>query len=51
MDGIQAASHDLLIMLKTTLLTKNTLLGLCTNTAPPRQSVDTSQLFLEGFLC
>ncbi|MDR2617267.1 MAG: DUF4372 domain-containing protein [Treponema sp.] len=51
LDGIQATSHDLLVMLKTTLLTKNTLLGLCTNTAPPRQSVDASQLFLDGFLC
>jgi hypothetical protein len=51
LDGIQATSHDLLVMLKTTLLTKNTLLGLCTNTAPPRQSVETSQLFLDGFLC
>jgi hypothetical protein len=51
LDGIQATSHDLLVMLKTTLLTKNTLLGLCTNTAPPGQSADYSQLFLEGFSC
>jgi hypothetical protein len=51
LNGIQTTSHDLLVMLKTTLLTKNTLLGLCTNINPPRQSVDTSQLFLEGFLC
>jgi hypothetical protein len=51
LDGIQATSHDLLVMLRTTLLTKNTLSGLCTNTALPSQSADTSQLLLEGFSC
>jgi hypothetical protein len=46
LDGITATAHQILQMIKTTLLTKNTLLGLCTNTSPPVE--DTSQLFLEG---
>jgi hypothetical protein len=47
LDGITASAHQLLQMIKTTLLTKNTLSGLCTNTFPP--PIDTDQLLLEGF--
>jgi hypothetical protein len=47
LDGITATAHQILQMIKTTLLTKNTLWGLCTNTSPPPG--DTSQLLLEGF--
>jgi hypothetical protein len=47
LDGITATAHQILQMIKTTLLTKNTLLGLCTNTPSPTE--DSNQLLLEGF--
>ncbi|GHU67110.1 IS4 family transposase [Spirochaetia bacterium] len=47
LDGITATAHQILQMVRTTLLTKNTLWGLCTNVPPPTE--DTNQLFLEGF--
>jgi hypothetical protein len=47
LDGITATAHQILQMIRTTLLTKNTLLGLCTNTSPSVK--DTGQLLLEGF--
>ena len=49
--GLSVSAHKLLIMLKTTLLTKNTLAGLCTNILPPEESKPLYQPFLEGFKC
>ena len=51
LDGIKASSYELLIMMKTTLLTKNSLLGLCTNITEPKSPDNSCQPFLEGFLC
>jgi hypothetical protein len=51
LDGITASPYELMIMMKSVLLTKNSLLGLCTNiphSKPPDNSV---QPFLEGFKC
>jgi hypothetical protein len=47
LDGITATAHQILQMVKTTLLTKNTLTGLCTNKPPP--VIETGQPLLEGF--
>ena len=49
--GIQASAHDMLIRIKSTLLTKNSLIGLCTNTPAPKPPDDLLQPLLEGFLC
>jgi len=46
--GIQESSYELLIMIKSTLLTKNSLTGLCTNTFEPELD-DSIQPYLEGF--
>jgi len=51
LDGIKASAYELLIMMKTTLLTKNSLLGLCTSIIEPKPSDDFWQPYLEGFLC
>jgi len=51
LDGIEASPYQLLIMMKATLLTKNSLSGLCTNISPPESIVDTTQLFFEEFQC
>jgi hypothetical protein len=47
LDGITATAHQILQMIKTTLLAKNTLGGLCSNTSPP--PIDTNQLLLDEF--
>ena len=51
LDGIGATPYELLIMMKATLLTKNSLTGLCTNISPPKPVENFSQPFLEGFRC
>ena len=50
-DGIKASAYEILMMMKSTLLTKNTLLGLCTNITESKTPDDSYQPFLEGFLC
>jgi hypothetical protein len=48
LDGIKSSVYEIMIMMKSTLLTKNTLIGLCTNI--PSHPFDSSlQLFLKGF--
>jgi len=49
--GIQASAHDLLIRIKSTLLTKNSLIGLCTNIPDPEPPKSHLQPFLQGFKC
>ena len=51
LDGIKASTHELIIMMKTTLLTKNSLLGLYTTIIEPKPPDNSCQPFLEGFLC
>jgi len=47
-DGIQKTAHELLITIKATLLTKNSLASLCTNTPEPETPDDFYQPLLEG---
>jgi hypothetical protein len=49
LDGIIASAHQILQMIKTTLLSKGSILELCTNKPPPPKIVS-PQLFLEGLL-
>jgi len=51
LDGITASPYELMIMMKSVLLTKNTLVGLCTNTQDPKPPDLSLQPFLEGFKC
>ena len=51
LNGIDVSAHKLLVMLKSTLLTKNTLDGLCTNSSPPKPMDNFWQPDLEGFKC
>jgi hypothetical protein len=48
LDGITASAHQLLQMMKTTLLAKSSLLELCAAKPPPK--IVSPQLLLEGFL-
>ncbi|GHV12429.1 IS4 family transposase [Spirochaetia bacterium] len=49
LEGISASAHQILQMIKTTLLSKNSVFGLCTNTTSPPE-IYSSQLLLEGVL-
>jgi transposase len=49
LDGITASAHRILQMIKTTLLSKGSILELSTNKPPPPKIVS-PQLFFEGFL-
>ena len=51
LDGITASVHELMLMLKTTLLTTNSLIGLCTNTEEEKPPDNSYQPLLEGFSC
>jgi hypothetical protein len=51
LDGITVSLHELLVMMRSTLLTKNSLIGLCTNIAPLKPQDLICQPFLEGFKC
>jgi hypothetical protein len=48
-DGVVASAHQILQMIKTTLLSKGSILELCTNKPPPPKIVS-PQLLLEGLL-
>ena len=50
-EGIESSPYELLIMMKSALLNKNTLIGLCTNSAPLKPDKGSLQLFLEGIKC
>jgi hypothetical protein len=51
LNGITVSTYELLVMMKSTLLTKNTMIGLCTNSSPPMVPDDSCQPLLEGFTC
>jgi transposase len=51
LEGIEARPYELLIMMRATLLTKNSLIGLCTITPPLIPDNSFLQPFLEGFKC
>ena len=51
LEGIDANPYELLIMMKAALLSKKSLIGLCTNTSPQKHEDSSSQLFLEGIKC
>jgi hypothetical protein len=51
LNGLSANAYELLIMAKAALLSKNTLLGLCTNIHCSKPINNTLQPFLEGFKC
>jgi hypothetical protein len=50
-DGITASPYELMILMKSVLLTKNSLIGLCTNVINPKPLHYSLQPFLEGFKC
>ena len=49
--GIEASAHDIFIRIKSTLLTKNSLIGLYTNIPDPKPPDESFQPLLEGFKC
>jgi transposase len=49
LNGLNKSAYELLLLLKAALLTKNSLLGLCTNIPMSKPDDDGSQPFLEGF--
>jgi transposase len=51
LSGIVMSAYEMLIMIKSTLLTKNNLTGLCTNISSPKLNYENFQPFLEGFKC
>ena len=51
LEGIKTSAYELMIMMKTTLLTKNSLTGLCTNIIEKKATDDFWQPMLEGILC
>jgi len=51
LDGITASPYELMIMMKSVLLTKNSLIGLCTNSKDFKPPDYPLQPFLEGFKC
>jgi len=51
MDGITASPYELMIMMKSTLLTKNSLIGLCTNISGSKPHDNSAQPILEEFKC
>jgi len=51
LDGITASPYELMVVMKSVLLTKNSLIGLCTNIYAPKPLDNSSQPFLEGFKC
>jgi len=51
LNGLSVSVYELLIMMKAALLTKNSLIGLCTNIPPPKPVNDSLQPFLVGFKC
>ena len=51
LDGLNESAYELLIMIKAALLSKNYMLGLCTNIIEPIPKNDCRQPLLEGFKC
>jgi len=51
LDGITVSPHELMVMMRSALLTKNSLVGLCTNIPDSKPPCNSVQLFLEGFIC
>jgi hypothetical protein len=51
LDGITTNAYELMIMMKSTLLTKNSLIGLCTNISKSKSLNDHCQPLLAGFKC
>jgi hypothetical protein len=51
LNGIAASRYELLVMMKSTLLTKNSLFGLCTNIPSLEPTNSLLQPLLEGFKC
>jgi hypothetical protein len=51
LDSITVSPYELMILMKATLLTKNTLVGLCTNISVPKPPDYSLQPLLEGFKC
>ena len=51
LDGITVNPYELMIMMKSVLLTKNSLIGLCTNISGSKSPDYSLQPFLEGFKC
>ena len=51
LNGIAMSVYEMLIMIKAALLTKNDLVGLCTNIYKPKPDDMGLQPFLEGFKC
>jgi hypothetical protein len=51
LDGITSSAYELLIMMRTTLLTKNSLIGLCTTMPKLNPPNLFCQPLLEGFKC
>jgi hypothetical protein len=51
LEGITVSPYELLVMIKSTLSTKNTLSGLCTNISISMPAGDSFQLLFEGFKC
>jgi transposase len=51
LNGLSVSAYKLLVMMRAALLTKNTLIGLCTNIPPPMPVNNLLQPFLEGFRC
>jgi hypothetical protein len=51
LDGITASPYELMIMMKSAVLTKNSLAGLCTNIPYSKSPGNSAQPFLEGFKC
>jgi hypothetical protein len=51
LDGITASPYELMILMKSVLLPKNSLIGLCTNITAPKEPDYSLQPFLEGFKC
>jgi hypothetical protein len=51
LNGITASAYEVFILIKSALLTKNDLVGLCTNITPNWTGNDKLQPLLEGFKC
>ena len=51
LNGLKVSAYELLIIIKAALLTKNSLIGLCTNIKKPKPPDDSSQPLVEGVIC
>ena len=51
LNGISMSAYEMLIMIRVALLTKNDLVGLCTNIPPAKPNYQKFQPLLEGFKC